>query len=227
MEKLVYDGLQPCPYRDGFVARMPLYRQLAPLDLDQTDLRLATAERRVGASLYHTACPTCSACEGLRVDVPAFTPNKSQRRAAARVAGRLQVEIGPAEVDERRAELMWRHKVQRGLGDAPAPDVAAYAAWLVRSCMLTIEMRYLLDGDLVGVGLVDLGADAASSVYFYFDPDRSREALGTVSVLEEVELCRRTGRRWLYLGLMVEDCRHLAYKTSFVPHQRRRGGIWK
>ena len=35
VERLVYDGLQPCPYRPGQVARMPLRQQLRALTLDE------------------------------------------------------------------------------------------------------------------------------------------------------------------------------------------------
>ncbi len=80
MQKLVYDGLQRCPYREGQVARMPLYRQLRRLTLAEADGRFANAERRVGGCLYLTACPTCTACEGLRIPISEYKPRKSQRR---------------------------------------------------------------------------------------------------------------------------------------------------
>ena len=92
-EKLVYDGLQSCPYLEGQVARMPLYRQLRRLTLDETDRRFETAERRVGTCLYRTACPTCRACQGIRVPVAHFTPSRSQRRVSRRWEGRGRVYI--------------------------------------------------------------------------------------------------------------------------------------
>ena len=51
-EELIYDGLQRCPYLPGQVARMPLYRQLRRLTLEESDARFAMAERRVGSALY-------------------------------------------------------------------------------------------------------------------------------------------------------------------------------
>jgi arginine-tRNA-protein transferase len=77
------------------------------------------------------------------------------------------------------------------------------------------------------VGIVDLGRESLSSVYFYFDPDRADLSPGVFSVLQEVELCRRTGRKYLYLGLFVKDCRHLAYKADYEPHERLIGGAWR
>jgi arginine-tRNA-protein transferase len=230
-QTLLYDGLQSCPYLPGRVARLPLYRQDRRLNLDETDARFATAERRVGAALYHTACPTCRACEGLRIDVGQFAPSKGQRRVLAKWERDTRVEIGTPTVTDAKLDLYNRHKQARGLSD---PDDIAmtplgYSAWLVSSCFLTVEMRYWWRDRLVGVGIVDLGRTAASSVYFYFDPDPevARLSPGVFSVLREIALCRATGRQHLYLGLYVEDCRHLTYKAEYRPHERLRDGDWR
>ncbi len=230
-EKLVYDGLQKCPYLPGRVARMPLYRQLRRLTLEETDARLGTAERRVGGALYRTACPTCQACEGIRVLVPEFQPSKSQRRVLSRWDERGRVEIGAPVADQERVELYNRHKGGRGLAepdDEPMTPLG-YHGWLVQSCFLTVEMRYYWEDRLVGVGIVDLGRASASSVYFYFDPDPAIGKLspGVYSALQEIDLCRRTGREHLYLGLYVPDSRHLAYKADYAPHERLRDGDWR
>lgn len=229
MQKLVYDGLQSCPYLPGRVARMPLYRQLRRLTLDETDTRLFQSERRVGVCLYRTACPTCSACEGIRVPVAAFTPSRSQRRVARKWEGHARVEIGPPSLTDDKLALFNRHKRERDLATSEDAEMSGlgYASWLVFTCTLTVEMRYYYDDALVGVGIVDLGRTAASSVYFYFDPDREDLSPGVFSVLQELELCRRTGRDHLYLGLYVEDCRRLSYKADYRPHERLVDGDWR
>ncbi|HHO49521.1 MAG TPA: arginyltransferase [Deltaproteobacteria bacterium] len=228
-EKLVYDGLQRCPYLEGRVARMPLYRQLRRLSLAQADARFANAERRVGSCLYRTACPTCRACEGIRLPVADFRPSRSQRRVLKRWGDRGRIEVGPVTFTQEKLELFNRHKQQRGLVADEDGEMSAlgYASWLVQSCVLTVEMRYYFDDALVGVGVVDLGMESASSVYFYFDPDRSELSPGVFSALEEIELCRRSGRRYLYLGLYVEGCRHLSYKANYKPHERLVDGDWR
>ena len=230
MQKLVYDGLQRCPYLPGRVARMPLYRQLRRLDLDEADARFANAERRVGPCLYRTACPTCSACVGLRIPVDDFRPSRSQRRVLRRWGTDARVEYGAPSVDDRKLELFQRHKRTRGLTDGEdeeVPTAEGYLGWLATSCLHTLEMRYYHADRLVGVGIVDLGRTSASSVYFYFDPDLSDLSPGVFSVVQEIELCRRTGRQHLYLGLYVEDCRHLSYKASYRPHERLFDGDWR
>lgn len=230
-QKLLYDGLQSCPYLPGRVARLPLYRQLDRLTPAEADARFAAGERRVGWSMYRTACPTCSECKPIRVLVDEFRPSRSQRRTVQRWQERGRVEIGPPTVSDEKLALYNRHKQERALADREDEplDTLGYLGWLVASCVPTIEMRYWYDDRLVGVGIVDVGAEAASSVYFYFDPspEIARLSPGVYSVLRELEFCRATGRKWLYLGLYVQDCRHLAYKAEYRPHERWFDGDWR
>lgn len=233
-EQLVYDGLQSCPYLEGRVARMPLYRQSRRLTPDETDVRLANAERRVGFALYRTACPTCTACKGLRIAVDDFVPSRSQRRVLRRwekLGDRVRIDVQPATWSEEKLDLFNRHKAERGLvdGDGEQMDAYGYAGWLLHSCMNTVEVSYQLDGRLVAVGILDLGRESISSVYFYFDPspEVSRLSPGVFSVMQEIAYARRTGRKWHYLGLWVRDCPSLAYKADYHPHERLEDGDWR
>lgn len=229
-EKLVYDGLQDCPYLPGRVARLPLYRQLDRLTPAETDRRFARAERRVGTSLYRTRCPSCEACKGIRVPVRDFHPSRSQRRVIRRWTGRGRVETGPPTWSDEKLVLFNLHKRERGLAshDDRSMSALGYVGWLVQSCFETLEMRYYLGDRLVGVGIVDLGERAASSVYFFFDPDPevARLSPGVFSVLHEIAFCRRTGRDHHYLGLYIRDCDHMNYKARFRPYELLIDGEW-
>ena len=104
-----------------------------------------------------------------------------------------------------------------------------YVGWLVKSCFHTMEMRYYYDEALVGVGILDLGQNSASSVYYFFDPEPeiSKLSPGVFSVMQELEFCRATGRKYLYLGLYVRGCKELSYKRNYYPHERVDQGAWK
>lgn len=232
-QHLVYDGLQSCPYLPGRVARMPLYRQERRLTFAEADASFAEAERRVGVNLYRTACPTCSECRGLRVLVQEFRPSASQRRVLRRWDGlgeRLVIEMGPPTCTDEKVALYNRHKVERGLSDpADLLDARGYRGWLVESCVPTVEMTYRIDGRLVAVGILDVGRLSVSSVYFYFDPSPaiSRLSPGVYGALAEIAWCAQTGRRYHYLGLYVRDCKSLAYKADYHPHERLVDGDWR
>ena len=226
-EQLVHDELEPCPYLDGQVARLPLRWQLRDLDGDELDEALALGDRRVGRMLYRTSCPSCRACEPLRIPVDRFQPSRSQRRVQRRNED-VRVEVGPAVFSEEKLALYNRHKFERGLARRETPmNRRGYEGWFLRTCTRTWEMRYLVGQRLVGLGILDVGAKDSSSVYFFFDPDEHRRSLGTWSTLVEIQWQRQRGGRYHYLGLYVRDCRHLAYKASFHPHERRVDGQWR
>jgi len=225
-EQVVHDEPEPCPYRDGQVARMPLRWQFQRLDGGAFDQSLAAGDRRVGRMLYRAACPACTACEPIRVPVDSFRPSRSQKRVWKRNQD-LTIETGPASFSEEKLALYNRHKAERGLArNETVMTRRGYEGWFVHSCARTLEMRYRVDGRLIGVGILDVGQQDTSSVYFYFDPDEGRRSLGVFSVMVEVAWLRSQGGRFHYLGLYVEDCRHLVYKAQYAPHERQIDGRW-
>jgi arginine-tRNA-protein transferase len=198
--------------------------EIRPESFDQL---LAEGDRRNGIMLYRTRCPSCNACQPIRVPVADFQPTRSQRRVQKRNEGEVRFEFGTPEVSERRLEIYNRHKIERGLSRTSQPmDATDYRMWLVNSCVDTREVRYFVGEKLVAVSILDFGRDSVSSVYHYFDPDESWRSLGVYSALTEIRLTEELGFHWYYLGFYVADCSHLAYKADYHPHQRREGGHW-
>ena len=98
-----------------------------------------------------------------------------------------------------------------------------------RSCPTrfpTEEWSYILDGMLVGVGMVDSLPVGLSAIYFVHDPDHHRRGLGTWNILCLIDEARRRGLPHLYLGYWVADCLSLAYK-SIVPSLRNPRTGWR
>jgi arginyl-tRNA--protein-N-Asp/Glu arginylyltransferase len=226
-ELVVYDDLDPCPYLPRRTARMPMQLPMRQLSGAELDARLAGGYRRVGELIYRTACPACQACEAIRVLVDEFRPSRTQQRVLRRGQASLRVELGPPLVDARRIELYNRHKAGRGLfaGDGPI-DAPGYESFLVQTCCETLELRYYAEARLIGVAVADLGLTAMSAVYCYFDPAYARLSPGTYSVLQQIELCRAWGLRYLYLGYYIAQPCHMTYKANFRPHERLRQGCW-
>jgi arginine-tRNA-protein transferase len=227
-ELLVADEPAECPYLDGQTARMPLRLPARPLRAEEWEARLAEGDRRYGALLYRTECPSCRACEPIRVDVARFRPGRTQRRVVRRGRERIEVTIGGAEVDRSRVALYERHLAGRGLvrPDHEPMTPRLYRQFLVESCVTSFEIRYAVEGRLVGVALTDRAQRSLSAHYTYFDPDLAHLGLGTFSILEQLDLCRRWGLDWLYLGLYVAGSPHMRYKGRFRPHERLIDGCW-
>jgi arginine-tRNA-protein transferase len=226
-EVVVLDEEEQCTYLPDRTARQPLRMPIRFLSRNEMDARLDAGDRRYGRFLYHQKCAKCRACEALRVDAPVFKPSRTQRRVKAKGDALFRVEIGPIVCDEERVALFSKHETERGLRRRSEPITAeGYARFLVDTCAEGFEVRYLQDGQLVGVAVMDRGEDALSAVYTYYDPRWEKASPGVYSILVQIELCRRWGLRWLYLGLYVGECRELAYKAQYVPHERRIDGTW-
>ncbi|GIX00323.1 MAG: putative arginyl-tRNA--protein transferase [Pirellulaceae bacterium] len=219
---------EPCPYLPAETACMPLYiagRGLSPSDVDRL---WAQGYRRAGFFFYQTQCPSCRACVPIRLPVDAFRPSRSQRRAWRRAKGSVEVVIHDPLVDQRRIELINKHRHQRQLdGGRPPLSTHDYVDFLVQSSCDTREFAYYMEQRLVGVAILDVGDDSCSAVYTYYDPDYSYLSLGTFSILNQIEFCQQHGARWLYLGFYIAGHPHMAYKARYRPHELRLDGRWR
>lgn len=225
---VVQDQTQPCPYRDGVVARMPLRLPVGSVTPEVTDQLLAYGYRRSGDFVYRTQCPTCDACKPTRVDVERFRPTTSMKRIRRRGERDLVHRWGEPRVDAKRIWLFNQHRIQRGLNQGSPPiDAESYRSFLSDTCCETKELSIRIADELVAIAIVDIGKTSISAVYTHFDPHASRYSLGTYAILRQMEYAIATGRRYVYLGMYVEENSHLNYKARFQPQQRLDDGEWR
>ena len=122
--------------------------------------RLLEGWRRFGCMLFRPACPSCRACQSLRVVVDRFRPDRSQKRARRANAGAVELRIGKPATTRAKLALYDRYHAfqagHKGWPQHPAKDSASYAESFVRHPFPVEEWCYLLDGRLVGVGYVDV-----------------------------------------------------------------------
>lgn len=225
--QLVADIERACVYRPGERARCPTYWPEGRLGPEQLDDLLEQGYQRVGHTVFRTACPSCRACEPVRIPIAEFERSRSQRRVWARNQD-LRVVAGPLTVTAERVDLWIGHRMERGLltTDPDDLDAEVYAEVLGRSCAPTMEIRYLLDNQLIGLSFLDYGRTSANSAYHFFHPDHGKRSLGVYSVLREIELCRERGMSYYYMGLWAADARALRYKANYLPHERLIDGRW-
>lgn len=228
-EVLVLDEPEPCPYRVGQTARMPLRLPIRALTPSETDYHFARGDRRHGRLLYRPDCPTCSACEAIRIDFETFRPSRTQRRTKRRGDRLIRTVIGSPRVDRERLALYEKHKLGRGLvvGSGKPLDEKGYFGFLVDRCLESVELSYYLGDQLVGIAVTDRGEESLSAVYCFYDPDYPELSIGTYSILTQVARGRDWGYRYLYLGLYIADNEHMNYKGRFLPHERLTTGGWR
>ena len=155
----------------------------------------------------------------LRIDLAAFHFSKTHRRLLRNNAD-LIVRIAPAMVDARREEIFQRHKT-RFTSNVPETlrDFMPEADPSATPCECR-EIQVWEQGSLIAVSYLDLGREAASSVYAIFEPEAARRSPGIFTLLQEIEFARSVGRRFLYLGYATDEPSHYDYKKRFAGVQR-------
>jgi arginine-tRNA-protein transferase len=210
-----------CSYLPEQIARMhyEIVGQMSPLEYRR---RLEAGWRRFGTSLFVPRCPQCNACQSIRVDVKRFKPNRSQRRAWNANAD-VELRVSEPSVSPEKLDLYDRfHEFQVGNKGWPehAPkEENSYVESFVENPVPTLELSYHLGSRLLGAGYVDSLPGAMSAIYFFYEPSERYRSLGTFNVLSILDLARRLGLPYVYLGYFVEGCRSLEYKANFAPNQ--------
>ena len=224
---VIIDETEPCPYLTGETARMPLRMPVGKISLAEADERLADGHRRTGEFVYKTKCPSCVACQPVRIDCDEFQFSKNQKRILSRNDNQIDILNGPLIADEQRVLLFNKHRRMRGLAKRDHDiDLEEYIWGFVRSCFDSFEMSYWKDGKLICLAVCDRGKQSVSAVYTFFDPDLTRESLGTYSILKQIEYCQKKNLKYLYLGYYVQNSPHMAYKQRFVPQERMIDAKW-
>ncbi|HEV7777010.1 MAG TPA: arginyltransferase [Luteibacter sp.] len=188
---------------------------------------LAGGFRRAGGHLYFPNCGECRACVPCRVDVEAFSPDRSQRRCMARNADLAIEETLPGLTDERH-ELYARYlKSRHPDGGMDTADTDDFQRFLTAPWSPTLFLEFRLAGELVGVAVTDVCLNGLSAVYTFFAPEHAARGLGTFGILQQVELAKRRGLPHLYLGFWIEGHPKMDYKSRFRPLEVRLAGRWQ
>jgi leucyl-tRNA---protein transferase len=179
--------------------------------------------RRSGNNLYMPVCPTCDACQPIRVDIMAFVPRRDQRRSLQRNRD-LTVTWHERGFDSERENLYRRY--QTTVHDKPPENDGD--SFLVEDGGIVGGELHARDanGHLLAVSVLDRFDDALSSVYCYYDPDQRPRGLGTFMALSEIAHCQQHQLSWLYLGFLVHGCSKMMYKARYLPHEVLEKGTW-
>ena len=204
----------PCSYLPGQVASHLAFQAagLAPgIYHSLMDLNF----RRSGSVFYRPVCEHCEQCKAIRVVVNEFAPHRAQRRCWKRNQD-LTAEAGKPVPTKEKHQLYLRY-LERRHNRQMAGEWSEFCQFLYDSPVETIEVVYRLADRLIGVGIVDVEAEALSTVYCYFDPEATVRSLGVFNVLWTIEHCRREMIPHLYLGYYIRECKKMNYKADYQP----------
>lgn len=208
----------PCPYVGGRMERK-IVTELSGNDADTLHEALSRAGfRRSHSIAYSPACPGCCDCIPVRIVVDQFRPDRTMRRVMRDTAA-LRAACVPARATTEQFRLFASYQESRHCGG----DMAMMGFYDYRSMVedspidtFLVEFRKP-DGTLAAVCLTDRMSDGLSAVYSFYDPQMTRESLGTMMVLWLIAESARLGLPYLYLGYWIAESPKMAYKTRYKP----------
>jgi arginine-tRNA-protein transferase len=182
--------------------------------------------RRAGGHLYYPNCPQCHACTPCRIDVEGFLPDRSQRRCLKRNADLTVVECMAGYNTERHALYERYLRTRHSGGGMDEADASDFRRFLTAPWSPTLFLEFRRGAQLLAVAVTDVCLNGLSAVYTFFDPDEGARSLGTYAILQQVQLARRRGLPWVYLGFWIEGHPKMDYKRRFRPLQVRTREGW-
>ncbi|XP_024020499.1 arginyl-tRNA--protein transferase 1 isoform X2 [Morus notabilis] len=88
----------------------------------------------------------------------------------------------------------------------------------------SFHQQYVIDGQLVAVGVVDILPRCLSSKYLFWDPDFAFLSLGKYSALQEINWVKENqihcpSLQFYYLGYYIHSCNKMRYKATYRPSE--------
>ncbi|TNE47278.1 MAG: arginine-tRNA-protein transferase [Bacteroidetes bacterium] len=139
--------------------------------------------------------------------------SKSQRQVLRRNAD-LEVRYAPIKLTPEKEALFQRH-TRRFRDRQP---LSVYSFLHPRAYEIPVqgmEFSVFDDDKLIASSFFHIGQDALSGTYCFFDPAYEKRSLGTFTMLLELELARKMGKKYYYHGYCYDVPSQFDYKLNF------------
>lgn len=224
LERFFICAAAECPYG---MADKAVYHQavFSRLDDDTLAAFLDRGYRRNGNCIYNMRCPDCKLCVPIRLRPEQFRPNRNQRRVWRKNQD-VAVEIAPLTMSRENLSLLQRFLSTR-FPEGRSSAESYYAGFFITSVSRCFEIRYRVEGQLLGVAIVDAAPSWMNAVYFFFDPEQGWRSPGTLNILTLKHICMTQKIGLLYLGYWIDGHAGMSYKSAFRPHELLIDGVWQ
>ena len=183
--------------------------------------------RRNGNHLYRPQCPECSACVPTRVCVEEFKPSRSQKRCL-----RLNQDLELCEVENEFKQEhfdLYTKYLQSRHNDGPMSQSTRkdYEEFILGTWSETTLLEFRLDKKLISVAVFDTLPQGLSAVYTFFNNEYEKRSLGTLAILQLVQLTKELKLPYLYLGYWIKESQKMSYKVNFKPVEGYSNRQWQ
>lgn len=206
-----------CNYISGQKEQLLVIKE-AQLDAGLFEQLLAMGFRRNGDAIYKPRCPSCQACQSIRVPAAKFTPSKRQKRTLkinAHLHWSMDNQPHPEQYSLYEKYINERHS------DGPMfpPSQKQFDDFL-NCTWLAPHYIHVFDGDtLVGVAVTDVMPHSLSAIYSYFHPDYAHHSLGAFLILLQCQQAKMWHKEFVYLGYQIDENTKMKYKRLYRPYQ--------
>ena len=220
-------GTFECSYLPEEKERLLVFAGYQDPDLKaQYEVMLAHGFRRSGEQIYRPNCPSCSACQSIRVPVIKFKPSRSQKRVLARNKN-VKVQISREHKDAYYQLYEQYINTRHSDGSMYPANKEQYFQFLFSSWSQPLFFEFYEDGQLIMVAVTDEFDGALSALYTFFHPDYAHRSLGTFAILTQIDRAYQWQKVYVYLGYQIDDCHKMNYKSKFLPHERHFKDGWQ
>lgn len=194
--------------------------------------------RRSGKFAYRPHCQTCNECVPVRIILPYFTPNRSQKRAYKQHQN-LTTTILPVAFYEEHYALYATYQRARHtseklnqddeINQTEKPDLddtEQYRSFLCQTNIESILVEFREDGRLKMVSVIDIVLDGISAVYTFYETGNVKASYGTYNILWQIEWAKSLNLPYLYLGYWIKNSQKMSYKQNYKPQEKLINGEW-
>lgn len=214
--------IRSCDYLPDQKSRM-VYAEVDQLSKEEYLMLINQGWRRFGYWLFRPECPSCRACQPIRVPVRSYKPNRIQRRIIKTNSQLLKLTVGEPHTDDKRIQLYVEHHEHHA--ETRGWRVSDFDSALQSILSFTIsplpvqEWAYYLKDELVAIAYVDQLPDGYSGIYFYYSPAHRHLSLGNWICISMIQRAAELGFEHVYFGYYVKGNISMEYKSTFRPNQ--------
>lgn len=192
----------------------------------QYGVLISAGFRRSGDQIYRPQCPSCQACQSIRIPVDMFTPSKSQSRVMRK---NQDIRVFPSLTDKPEYYDIYEAYINHRHSDGSMYPASKqqYASFMKSDWMRPHFLECYLGGELIAVAVTDEVNNGFSAMYTFYNPEYESRSIGIFAIISQIKYTLLANKSFLYLGYQVDECAKMNYKSKFLPHQRFLDNKWQ